>query len=173
MANSTLLYFKHTGRKTNPDLVRAIETGRVRGVFAYRGVWTQRVRIGDFTADADGDQTLDLHTYNPYNLFPEDVWLEPGHSIVPITAFAGGNISAFTAEIGDAGDTDGLVTASSVFTGVTLNSPIVTPSAAQYALRYEGSFIPVARLLSTDDNIADATAGEFEVRIRYFKNLDV
>lgn len=172
MANRTLLPFKHTGRKTNADVMRWIEHG-AKDPLCVRGVWTCRVVVGQFTGDGDTDQTLDLHAYDPYNLFPADVWLEPGHSIVPVTAFAGGAISAFTAEVGDAGDTDGLVTASSVFTGVTLNDPIVTPSAAQYALRYEANYVPVLRMLSTDGNISAATAGELEVRIRWFKNLDV
>lgn len=172
MANSTLLQFKHTGRGTNRDLLQAIENGQVRGPMVYRGCWTKRVAIGDFTAAAATSQELDLHddVSNTW-LFPADVYLLPGHSLYPITEFAGGGAGSCTGAVGDTDDTDGLVTASSIFTGATLEQPIVTPAAAQYALRHEAAFIPTL-LLASDVNISLLTAGEVEVRIRFMKVLD-
>jgi hypothetical protein len=108
------------------------------------------------TLDADGDQTFDLHTYNPYNLFPANVLRGPA-VLRPLTNFAGGSISALTGQLGDAGDTDGLVTASALHN--TAGTAIGTPLAAEYATRPESAFIPTLRLLSTGGNVSAATAG--------------
>jgi hypothetical protein len=106
--------------------------------------------------DADTDQTFDLHTYNPNNLFPANVFRGPA-LLRPLTNVGGGAISAVTAQLGDTNDTDGLVTASAVHN--TAGTIINTVGAAEYASRVEAAFIPTLRLVFTGGNAAAATAG--------------
>lgn len=171
MANSEVFRFKHSAR-TNPEVMRALENGDVRGAIAYKGTWCQRLKVGEFTGDADGDQTIAFHTYAPHNLFPANVFLMPGHHMVLITAFAGGTVNAATAEVGDTNDPNGLITASGIWTGVAAGTVLNTPSAAEYALRYEAAYEPNIRLLTTAGNVVALTAGELEVRINFLKLVD-
>jgi hypothetical protein len=160
-------------RVAGPHVWRDVSTGRLR--WAYGGLhwWVQRIRVGGFSGAGATSQELDLHDYNANNLFPADVWLQEGSHIVLITDFSGGAVSACTFEFGDAGDPNGLLTASDVFTGATNDVPIFTTGAAQYALRYEAAFIPSGTLRTTTANVSALTAGELEIRIPYRKNLDV
>jgi hypothetical protein len=75
--------------------------------------------------DADTDQTFDLHTYNPNNLFPANVFRGPA-LLRPLTNVGGGAISAVTAQLGDTNDTDGLVSRPRSFPRFGSSSPAAT-----------------------------------------------
>lgn len=155
------------GRSANPIIHRLRTSGRFPWLERPLFVWELLITIGDFTGDAATSQELDLAAIYPDNPFVEDVWLEPGAHIVPITAFAGGAVNACTLELGDTDDPNGLVTASNVFTGVTTGVSVATPSAAQYALRFESAYLPVATLRTTNGNVSALTAGRALVRIPF------
>lgn len=155
------------GRSANPVIHRMRTSGRFPWLERPLFVWELLITIGDFTGAAATSQELDLAVVYPDFPFPEDVWLEPGAHIVPVTAFSGGAVSASTLELGDTGDPNGLVTASNVFTGVTTGVSVATPAAAEYALRFEAGYLPVATIRTTTDNVSALTAGRALVRIPF------
>lgn len=155
------------GRHANQQIQRR----RMNGSFPWMErppfVWELEVSIGDFVAESDMSQDLDLDALYTSSPFIDDVWLEPGAHVVPVVAFAGGVVDGCTVSLGDAGDPDALVTSSSVFTGVTIGDPIATPAAAEYALRPETGFLPQLRIDTTTGNIDDLTAGTLLIRIPF------
>ena len=155
------------GRAANPVIHRT----RLNGGFPWLErpgfVWECEIAIGDFTGEGDTSQDLDLDALYPGSPFINNVWLEPGAHIVPLVAFAGGAVNAVTLALGDAGAFNGLVTASSVFSGVTIGSPIATPAATEYALRYESSFRPQVRIVTTNGNVSALEDGRALVRIPF------
>lgn len=155
------------GRSANPIIHRLRTQGRFPWLERPLFVWELLVSVGDFTGEGDTSQDLDLDALYPDRPFINNVWLEPGAHIVPITAFSGGTVNACTVALGDADTFNGLVTASSVFTGVTIGAPIVTPAAGQYALRYESGFLPQLRIVTTAGNVSALTAGSLLIRIPY------
>jgi hypothetical protein len=131
-------------------------------------VWECEIAVGDFTGAGATSQELDLDAlYGTRFPFINEVFLEPGAHLVLLTAFSGGAVSACTAELGDTGDPNGLVTASNVFTGATANAPIVTASAAEYALRSESGYLPTLTLRTTTANVSALTAGRLLARIPF------
>lgn len=155
------------GRSANPVIHRLRMSGRFPWLERPLFVWELLITIGDFTGAGAASQELDLAALYPNFTFPTDVWLEPGHHIVPVTAFAGGTVNACTLELGDTGDPNGLVTASNVFTGVTTGVSVATPSAAEYALRFEAAYLPVATIRTTAGNVSALTDGAALVRIPF------
>ena len=168
MANVSFSKWVHMkGRKANPRIHQLRTQGKFPWLERPPFVWELEVSVGDFTGEADGSQVLDLDALYPKNPFIDEVWLEPGAHIVPLVAFAGGTVNACTVILGDVGDDNGLVTSSSVFTGVTIGAPIVTPSAAQYALRSESGFLPILTIATTAGNVSALTAGSLLIRIPF------
>lgn len=155
------------GRSANPIIHRLRTQGRFPWLERPPFVWELLVTVGDFTGEGDTSQDLNLDTLYPDRPFINNVWLEPGAHVVPVTAFAGGAINAVTIQLGDANDPDGLVTSSSVFTGVTIGAPIATPSAAEYALRFESAYAPQLRIVTTNGNVSALTAGALLIRIPF------
>jgi hypothetical protein len=148
----------------NPALMRALKNGVVKHPYLPLFVWTQRIQIGDFTGDADGDQTLTMSSLYPRNPFPTDVEVD-GAYVRRETNFTGGAVSACTFQAGDAGDTDALVTATSVFTGA--GTHFSTSGAAEFARHLESAFSPVGRILTTNGNVNALTAGSLLLCIRF------
>lgn len=131
--------------------------------------WRQRCRVsaGAIGAVALGGATpqlISMHTAFPNNTFPPNVmrsWAYWRH----ITPWAGGLITNVQVEVGDAGDTDGLVTLSTVFGAG--GSYLATAAAAEYIPRPERTFVPHLRLTITGGVPSDLTAGEGEMVIMY------
>lgn len=110
--------------------------------------------------EVDLTDSADISNAKP---FPAYMWLQHAHVIV-VEDFAGGSVSALTLQLGDTGDPNGLLTASSAFTGV---APAIlrTTAAAQYALRNEAAFVPTVTLTATGDNIDALVAGIADICI--------
>lgn len=155
------------GRSANPIIHRLRTQGKFPWLERPPFVWECEVAVGDFVGEGDTSQVLDLDALYPKFPFIDEVWLEPGAHIVPLVAFSGGTVNACTVILGDVGDDNGLVTASSVFTGVTIGAPIATPAAAQYALRSEAGFLPILTIVTTAGNVSALTAGRLLVRIPF------
>lgn len=84
------------------------------------------------------------------------------------TDFAGGSVSACVVEVGDAGDTDELLTSSNVFTGVQNTAWVQTDAAARVGkFHRETAYAPEVKFTSTTDNLDALTAGSLRVRIYY------
>lgn len=155
------------GKRANSRIHQLRMNGGFPWVERPAFVWELTLTIGDFTGAGATSQEIDLDAEYPNNPFVNGVWLEPGAHFVLLTEFAGGAVSACTAELGDTGDPNGLITASNVFTGATTGVPIVTPAAAEYALRYESGYLPVVTLRTTTANVSALTAGKLLVRIPF------
>lgn len=155
------------GRNANRVITRKRENCEFPWIEQPGFVWELEVAVGDFVGEGDTSQDLNLDELYPNNPFIDDVWLEPGAHLVPLVAFSGGAVSACTAALGDAGAHNGLVTASSVFTGVTIGAPIATPAASQYDLRSETGFLPQLRIVTTSANVSALTAGRLLIRIPF------
>lgn len=96
------------------------------------------------------------------NLFPAAVWVagDRGAGQNVKVAFAG--ITTIAAELGDAGDVDGLMTSTTIAsTGFTS-----TIAAAEYAEHMELTYAPVFTV-TADELFSHLTAGEVEVLIPY------
>lgn len=152
------------------------ENGRAPDPCGRIYFWRRNLRVGDFTPESDGAQTINLFSgvtaaalarAGQSGDFPANAWINiaMGPYLRLVTPFSGGSVSAVTIEFGDA-DLDGLLTASNVFTGVSPGI-IRTTSAAEFAPRPETGYVPSATLRTTDDDIADLTAGECEIVIPY------
>lgn len=165
MANvSFAKWVRMKGRHANPR----IHALRTRGQFPWmeRPVfwWEVQIDVGDFTPESDTEQTLDLDALYPDRPFVNNVYLLPGAEVVILTLFAGA--TTCTIQVGDTNDPNGLVTATNLHTGTT-GVPISTPSAAEYALRSETGYLPIATLTTTVENVDDLTAGSVLVRIPF------
>lgn len=170
-------------RRGNAEAVRADLNGTAPDVSHRIRYWRRNVRIGDFTAAASTSDEIDLFAditaaalgrLGQSGDFPANVWINVAPPYIRrITAFAGGAVSACTAEVGDTGDPNGLVTATNVFTGASAGI-VTTPSAAEYGARFEAAYAPTITLRTTTANVSVLTAGELEVVIPYvpmLKNL--
>ena len=163
-------YIRFGHRSSNAEVLRAIQSNLIPHAMRLRHWYRQVVTVGDFDGDADTDQVLTLNTLYPKNTFPEDVDLLEGASIVNRTLPVGTSLTAASLRLGgvfDAGtDDDGLVTVSNwLGSGAAVGDVLNTPSAANYANRYESAFSPQVRIVFTGANLSAATAGAFEVFI--------
>lgn len=123
-------------------------------------------RIGTVTLAAAVNQTIDLDVAFPNKTFPNNAWIH-GAYIRKITDFSGGTIATATGEGGDAGDTDGLLTATDIFTGAGAGI-VQTAAAAEFARRFESSFVPTFRFVTTVGNVNAFVAGELDYFVRFF-----
>lgn len=157
--------------------------------FSALHYWRRVVRLGDFVAAAALSQLIDLHDdlttearrrKGQSGLFPGNAAsgaqstgnevLMMGAYLRPVVGFGGGGATDVEVELGGtfaSGTTvDGLITATSVFTGVATDL-IVTPAATEYGLHPEPNFVPQLTLTS-DVNLDTLTEGELEVVVMYF-----
>lgn len=118
----------------------------------------------DIALAAGTAQEIALHTLWPRLLFPANVTIMRGASVRVRVNTAG--LTTCTIQLGDAGDPNGLVTASNLHTG-TADRRIITPAAAEYEEHFEAAFEPTITLTSTVDDLDAATAGQFDVRIPF------
>lgn len=139
--------------------------------------WRRNFRVGDFTGAGATSQEINLFSgitsaalarAGQAGDFPSNVWC----NIIPptlrvITPFAGGSVSACTIEFGDAGDPNGYLVASDVFTGIASGTLYTQTSAAQEGIRPETAFAPTLTIRTTTANVSALTAGEAEVVIYY------
>lgn len=172
MANSTFPIPVGVLNGGNGAIARAIAKRRLSWIWdGGRFWWYQRIRIvggaiGATALAGAANQTFDLHTAFPANLFPSNVIRLDCTYQKLATAFAGGAVSACTGEIGDAGDTDGLLTATNIFTGAS-TARANTVGAAENASRNEEAFVPTYRIVATTANVNALTAGALTIYIPF------
>jgi hypothetical protein len=119
--------------------------------------------IGAVALTAALSQEVDLNVAFPQNTFPTNMMVD-GAYIVRVTDFSGGAISALSVEVGDTAAPNGLLTATSVFTGVGAGYT-ETPAAAQHAKHIETAFVPTLTLTAVGANLDQLVAGELKVVI--------
>lgn len=145
---------------SNGRVLNALRSGRIGYSVAFRHYYECRVRfgVGDFTPDAATAQTIALHDIAGFLPFPENVRRLPGTFAYVPTGLAGSSITAADIEIGDAGDPNGLLTASSALPAAEgfVDS---TPAAAENAARREAAFAPTLRVALTGGNMTALSAG--------------
>jgi hypothetical protein len=78
--------------------------------------------------------------------------------------FSGGAVNALTCQVGDTGDPDELITATSLFTGASNVKPLSANGAAGLP-RWEAAYAPEALFTSTAANLSALTAGSVTVCI--------
>ena len=167
MANSTFPLRIGARNGSNGGVIRALKSNRIPHAAAFKFWWYQKfdiLRAG--TLDADTSQDFDLHTYNPYNLFPANV-IRSKPLLYLAEVFAGGTIAACTCSLGDAGDPDGLQTSTNIFTGQSLGYKANTTGAAEYADRFEAAFVPLLQVNTTTGTVAAHTTGELWAMIGF------
>jgi len=161
MANSSQIYTIGTAAGSQARLLKAIQHQNIK--FIPTLYWSQKVKFSDYS-DSDTSEALDLNATFTSNLFPANAWIRFAW-IQKIVAFTGGSVSAADVILGDAGDPNGLLTSSSVFTGTGI---VATPAAAEIATpTFEATYVPLLQLDTTSDNIDNLTAGELLVCIAY------
>lgn len=146
----------------NPRVIAALKSGRIGYTWAGRHFHVCRVRFGrtDFTAAAATSQSIALNDISGFPRFPEDtVRRLPGTYAWVVTGLAGGSVTVADITIGDAGDTDGLLTSSSALPAAE-GLVVPTPGAAENAARPETAFAPVLRVALTGGNMTALTSGE-------------
>ncbi len=157
---------------TNQRVLRALKSGRIPYTMGMVYHWMLRLKVGDWTGEADGSQTFDLNTLATTlkrPTFPADVEILDGTKCYLVTAFAGGTVNACTVTLGDAGAANGLLTSTSVFTGQALGWKQTT-AATEFRQHYEAAFVPQIVLATTNGNTNALTAGELWVDIPFTKS---
>lgn len=158
--------------RSNARVLQAERSGRIPYATARLYCWQHTFRLSQITPAGATSQAIDLNAIARV-AFPPRVRRELA-IIKPLTAFAGGNVSAITAELGDTDDPNGLVTAIDVFTGSSLlGVETDTSGAAQYAPRIEAAFAPLLTLRTTNDNVSALTTGTLAVEIYFRRLLDL
>lgn len=160
--------------RSNGRVVQAERSGRIPYAVGRLYWWQCYLRVGGFTGESDGIQEIALNDLASTRLtFPTNVWREVAY-LKPVTAFSGGNVNACTAELGDANDPNGLVTAIDVFTGSSLlGIETATAAAAEFAPRTEAAFVPTVTIRTTNGNTEDLTAGVLVAVIGFRKYVDL
>jgi hypothetical protein len=121
------------------------------------------VRYSDFSAVAATAGNLALDSTKGGVDYPATSMIAMHVPIVYVeTPFTGGSISAITAEIGDAADTDELMAAVSVFSGTGYKAAV---AGAKFGTvdRYEAAYAPIVRLAATGGNLSTLTAGKLRI----------
>lgn len=156
--------------------LNALEAGALPATPMWHAAWRVQVdfssgSVGGTALAAATTQAIDLDVAYPNRTFPKTSTKIPG----VVRAFAcarivnpvsGGTLSALTMELGDAADADGLITATSIFTGATLGW-FSTAGAAEEAYRVEQNFIPQLSLAATGDNLDQIDAGRVDLYIGF------
>lgn len=115
--------------------------------------------IGVTALAAAVTQEIDLNVAFPTLVFPENVQLGQAYLKRQVD-LAGGAITAVTAEVGDTGDPNGLITALDVFTGAAATATYSdTIAAAEFGMHVEEAFIPTLSLVSTTANLDQLDVG--------------
>ena len=132
-------------------------------------VWRFRFDVRDIVTPAEaGAQTFDLTTAVDVTTgkpFPANVWMEHAHAYL-VEDFSGGAVSAATILFGDTNDPNGLITISSVFTGVGAGF-LRTVAATEYDLRPEDAFVPLLTVATTTDDVDGLDEGIVDLYIPY------
>lgn len=162
MANLTLRHGIGAWAPANRNLLDKVYIQHT-GPWLPELIWTETVSYSDYS-DADTSESLDLNATFTSNLFPSNVFLTVAWLEI-ITAFSGGTVSAATMILGDAGDDNGLITESSVFTGAS--GLVQAGGAESYRSTLEASYTPLLQLDTTGGNINTLAAGEVRVCIGY------
>lgn len=165
MANSTFPIRLGPKGTSNARVLNALRSGRIPYAAGWRYWHHFRVQAGDFTGDADTDQTLDLNVLYPANAFPANVLRLSGAYLRIDTGFSGGAVTDVDFEVGDAGDPNGLLTITPGFTGD--EGLFTTPAAAEYAARIETAFAPTLRVVTTTANVSELDTGDVSVFIPF------
>lgn len=168
MANSTFPIIIQPRGASNAAVIRGWETGELPFPPGMLFWWRQVVRFAasEFTPAAATSQEIDLNVTYPTKPFPANVTRMPGAFIRVKTPISGGVISAATAELGDTGDPNGILTASNVFTGAAELVPS-TPAAAENIARFEAAYAPTLTIRLTGANMTAITAGRLVVCIPF------
>lgn len=151
--------------RSNPMIIRDLKSGRIGYPvgFTYHARFRVRFGVGDFTPLAATSQELDLNTIYPAQAFPTNVHRMPGTFLRVETAPTGGGVGSASAEVGDTGDPNGLLTATSILTVGLKNS---TPAAAENVGRVEAAFLPTLTV-TFDVNVDTITGGVVLVFVPY------
>lgn len=91
---------------------------------------------------------------------------------VPFDEAGGASISALTVQVGDAGDTDELFTATSVYTGTATAGQWLETGGAYTALTRESDYAVAALFTATGGNVSLLDTGRLEVWIAYVRLSD-
>jgi hypothetical protein len=121
-------------------------------------LYNQRVVYSDFS-DADTSEALDLNATFTSNAFPANViilaaWLQL------YDEFAGPSHTAVTLQLGDAGDPNGLIDATNVWTGAGLGRKV---GLTTEVMTQELAYVPLLQIDTTADDVADLTSGDVGV----------
>lgn len=114
---------------------------------------------GDFSAAAL-TQTYNLGPAVPVGLIVDNA------AVKVVTPVSGGTIATATIQVGYTGTTNGFITATSCFTGVTANTPITAGGAdfnQSNGKAFSAASQLVAVLTTTVGNVNAATAGELHI----------
>lgn len=154
----------------NARVVRGLTSGVFRDAFVGSWWWIQNVKFGDVTLPGATSLGITLSATYPANPFPTNV--DRGCPVIYVERpLAGGSISSATVILGDSGDDNGLVTSTSIFTGVSgylpPNLSSGNPAAAEYAPRFESAFDPLLTLGSGGANLSAATDFSLWVMIEF------
>ena len=161
----------------NRDLFHGMRNGLIRDVIGGSWWWRQRLRLRDFTPDADTSQRLIFSDVFPNNPFPlrvirKSVLVHVEESIV------GGTISAGTIIVGDTGDTNGVLEAASGDIFGNDDAILQDLAAVQIAggEQYEGDWATDGfgvQIDSTGGNLNTATALDLTFFVEFTPTLYV
>lgn len=164
MANSTVVnpWGLNIDNSIHADLVR--QGGKSGRPYIMPRIYNQIVVYGDYS-DADTSEALDLNATFTANAFPANVMIT--HAWLQLyETFGGGTVSAATLILGDAGDDNGLVASTNVFTGQALGIKV---GVATEAITQETAYVPLLQLDTTDGNIDTLTSGAVGVFVSYIE----
>ena len=131
-----------------------IASGNIPGVIGIT------VGFADLTT-AGTSQAVDISATVPANAVITDVWCDLD------TVFAGGTISAMVVQLGDAGDPNGYMADTDVFTGATLGLTYVAGAQTERGWK-EAAHGLIATFTSTAGNVDTSTTGSVIVYFRYW-----
>lgn len=151
------------------EAVSRIGGNAVRYTPGLGWVWSVRCtvgagRIGATALASATSQEIDLNVAFPSTPFPTNV--RRGRAYIKrVTDFTGGAVSALTVAVGDAGDPDGLLTATNVFDAGAGYSE--TSGAAESTPTIETGLVPTLTLAATGDDVDALATGELVVCIPF------
>lgn len=90
-----------------------------------------------------------------------------GADIRLATPFTGGSVSACVVDIGDAGDADAIVDGANVLAAAVDGQASTRPLGIAPNKLFDAATTLTATFATTDDNVADLTAGECTIRVLF------
>lgn len=144
---------------SNPTLYHEPGIASELGYGSYQLI-SQVITVADLTAEAAAENIA--ITGFPAKAMKIAAWIELKE------VFAGGSAESATVQIGDAGDPDELMVATSVFTGVS--PAILGGQGAAKGWSFEAAYAPVARFTVTGSgiNVDDLTTGSLIAHVLCF-----